>query len=79
MIDPPVYDVTAFCETHRISRGKFYELLSDGRGPRVMKIGRRTLISGEEAVRWRERMVAETAPTSAFTDARRGKEHTGES
>jgi excisionase family DNA binding protein len=54
------YSVKEFCRQHGISRGLFYMLLRSGRGPRVMKIGRRTLIAAEAAAEWRQRM--ETAP-----------------
>ena len=59
--DPPVYEVPAFCEAHGISRGYLYALWSEGRGPRRMKLGRRTLISGEAAADWR-RQLEEPAP-----------------
>jgi predicted DNA-binding transcriptional regulator AlpA len=55
---PLIYDVESFCRAHRISRAHFYNLLKDRRGPRVMKIGRRTLITEEAAQRWREDMSA---------------------
>ena len=58
--DPPTYSVPGFCEAHRISRGYLYELWSRGAGPRRMKVGRRTLISGEAAAEWRRRMETET-------------------
>jgi hypothetical protein len=35
-----------------------YELLNRGLGPRLMKIGRPTLISSEAAAEWRARMEA---------------------
>ncbi len=38
-----MFSVSEFCRDHRISRGTFYKLLADGRGPRIAKIGRRTL------------------------------------
>ncbi len=57
--------VDEFCQSHRISRGTFYNLLKDGRGPRVMKIGSRTLISAEAAVDWRRRMEQPSAQAVA--------------
>ncbi len=54
----PIYSVTEFCREHGISRGLFYQLLKEGRGPRVIKAGRRTLISREAAEEWRRRMEA---------------------
>ncbi len=50
------YSVSDFCRAHGISRALLYKLLRDGRGPRIMKVGRRTLISQEAAEEWRRRM-----------------------
>jgi hypothetical protein len=56
------FTVTEFCETHRISRARFYEMRQEGTGPRVMKVGKRTLVSAEAAEEWRRRMErADTA------------------
>ncbi len=52
------YSVADFCHAHGISRALFYKLLREGHGPRVMKVGRRTLISREAAEQWRRRMEA---------------------
>ena len=51
-----VFDVNTFCESHKISRSFLYKLIAEGRGPRIMKLGRRTLISVESAAEWRARM-----------------------
>ncbi len=50
------FSVAEFCREHGISRGLFYNMLREGRGPRVIKAGRRTLISREAAEEWRRRM-----------------------
>ncbi|MET4086665.1 helix-turn-helix domain-containing protein [Bradyrhizobium sp. S3.5.5] len=47
------FSVAEFCEAHRISQMTFYRLARTGRGPRVMKVGRRTLISIEASEAWR--------------------------
>jgi excisionase family DNA binding protein len=52
------YTVTQFCDAHHIGRTHLYELLKQGRGPRIMKPGRRTLISREAAAEWRRAMEA---------------------
>ena len=62
---PMMYSVSEFCRAHGISRGTFYKLLADGRGPKVAKIGRRTLISTEAAEEWRRRME-QPAPTATL-------------
>lgn len=59
------YTVPQFCDGHNVSRTHFYALLKDGKGPRLMKVGRRTLISAEAAVAWRKRMEDETPPWHA--------------
>ena len=55
-IPQAVFDVPTFCIAHKISRSFFYKLLSEGRGPRLLKLGKRTLISAEAAAEWRARM-----------------------
>ena len=52
------WSVPEFCESHGISRSLLYILLRDGRGPAVMRIGGRTLISIEAAETWRRAMEA---------------------
>ena len=56
-----MFSVSDFCHSHGISRGTFYKLLSEGRGPKAVKVGRRTLISSEAAEEWRRRMEREAA------------------
>ena len=57
--------VDEFCHSHRISRGTFYNLLKIGRGPSIMKVGARTLVSAEAAADWRRKMEASTAQIAA--------------
>ncbi|WP_342114578.1 hypothetical protein [Pseudoduganella sp. OTU4001] len=52
----PVFDTDEFCEAHRISRSSLFKLWREGDGPRIMKVGRRTLISAEAAAEWRKLM-----------------------
>ena len=47
------YSVDEFCSAHAISRAMFYKLRADGRAPRTMSVGTRTLISYEAAADWR--------------------------
>jgi predicted DNA-binding transcriptional regulator AlpA len=58
--DPPIYSVSAFCEAHHIARSFFYQLLPEGRAPRVTKLGRRTFVTREAAAEWRRRIEQET-------------------
>lgn len=60
-LPPAAFSVPEFCSAHRISRALFYLLLRDGQGPRVIKAGRRTLVSAEAADEWRRKMEAASA------------------
>lgn len=53
---PAAFTVAQFCAAHNITKVFFYKLLKQGRGPRIMKVGTRTLISVEAAADWRSRM-----------------------
>lgn len=53
---PAVYSVKGFCAAHDITKVTFYALLKKGIGPRIMKVGVRTLISHEAAAEWRRQM-----------------------
>ncbi len=50
------FSVAQFCAAHGFTKVLFYKLLKDGRGPRIMKVGTRTLISAEAAADWRRAM-----------------------
>jgi hypothetical protein len=47
------YTIAEFCTAHRISRSKLYQLWAAGAGPRMMKVGRKVLITNEAAAEWR--------------------------
>lgn len=54
------YTVDQFRTNHGgMSRTLFYDLLKTGKGPRIFKVGRRTMISAEAAAEWIQRMEAE--------------------
>jgi hypothetical protein len=55
------YSVDEFCRLHNISVEHFYKLRKKGLGPKIMKLGIRTLISHEEAARWRAERTAATS------------------
>ena len=61
---PPVrlaLSVPEFCEAFRISRDFYYKLKRQGRAPREMKLGNRTLISLEAAAEWRVAIEGESS------------------
>lgn len=47
------YSVAEFCSAHGITKVTFYKSMKEGSGPRIMKVGTRTLISAEAAADWR--------------------------
>ena len=48
--------VFEFCQQSGISRALFYKLAREGKGPRTIKVGSRTLISQEAAQEWQHKM-----------------------
>jgi predicted DNA-binding transcriptional regulator AlpA len=48
--------ISDFCRQHSISRALFYKALKEGWAPKIMKCGKRTLISVEAAAQWRRAM-----------------------
>jgi hypothetical protein len=62
---PAALTVQQFCFAHAISRSLFYVLLKRGDGPRLLKAGRRTLVTADAAADWRHRMEAATAGEAA--------------
>jgi len=60
-----VFDIRTFCESNKISQALFYQLQKSGLGPRIMKVGRRTLITPEAAAEWRKQMEERTAQAAA--------------
>ena len=60
-VDRAAYSIVEFAKQHGLSRAHVYNLMRDGVGPRVMRAGRRTLISAEAAADWRRKMEAASA------------------
>jgi excisionase family DNA binding protein len=67
--DADAYTVEEFCARHRITKRRFYELISEGRGPRLMRLGRRPLISREAAAEFRRALEIEVETGSAHATA----------
>src|SRR6202035_4491100 len=47
------FSIKQFCELHGISLDFYFKLQRRGLGPKVMRVGARTLISQESAAEWR--------------------------
>ena len=52
------FGIPEFCRRHHISQSFYFKLQALGLGPTEMRIGRRVLISAEEAARWRAERTA---------------------
>jgi hypothetical protein len=59
-VDRAAYTIDEFCEAHRISRRKYYDLVEQGIGPRIMRADSKVLISVEAAADWRAEREAAT-------------------
>jgi hypothetical protein len=53
--------IREFCRRHSISTDYFFKLQRERRGPRVMRVGGRTLISTDAAAKWRHAQERKTA------------------
>ena len=58
------YAVAEFCDSHGISKALLYKMWAAGKGPALIKVGRRTLISAAAAAEWRARMTERTPSES---------------
>jgi len=64
-MEKQAYSIDEFCFAHGFCRASFYNMLKRGEGPRVMKVGGRTLVSHEAAADWRRDREANTDPKAA--------------
>jgi hypothetical protein len=51
--DRDAFSIAEFCNRHGISQSKYFQIAAEGQGPRVMRVGKRVLISREAATEWR--------------------------
>src|SRR5262249_58996494 len=64
---PPThaFSIQEFCDSHRVSRSKFYELRAKGLTPDEMDVDGSTRISVESAARWRRQREREAVKMQA--------------
>jgi hypothetical protein len=63
--DVRAYSIPEFCRVHGgMSQAFFHALVARGKGPKLMKVGARTLISVESAALWRAQQEAATEQAS---------------
>jgi hypothetical protein len=58
--------IAEFCRQHSVSQPFFFKLQKQGRGPKTIKLGARTLITVDAAAKWRrahERKQADNLKT----------------
>jgi hypothetical protein len=56
---PTSSTVEQFCKRHNFGRTLFYGLIGTGKGPRIIKVGRRTRITAQDEAEWLDRLRAE--------------------
>jgi hypothetical protein len=64
LIDSPL-TINEFCAAEKISRGMFYKLLKQDKGPRLYFIGNRPRITPEARAEWRQNREAEATSAVA--------------
>lgn len=60
-VERRAYSVAEFCASYNVSKSTFYKMARNGTGPRLMRVGERTLVSVEAADEWRRRLESEAA------------------
>jgi hypothetical protein len=60
--DRDAYSIPEWCRRNGFSPSFFFKLQKKGLGPRVMRVGRRTLVSREANDEWRREREAASAP-----------------
>jgi excisionase family DNA binding protein len=58
-----IYTVREFLGAYSLSRTTFYRLLRAGKGPTLMRIGRRVLVPADAAEEWVSRQLERRTPT----------------
>jgi hypothetical protein len=59
---PPLgMSIDEFCDCYGFKRNLFYELVKAGKGPDIMQLGRRRIITTAAAERWAREREAESA------------------
>jgi hypothetical protein len=61
LLNGGAFSIDQFCEAHAITRPTLYRLWKDGKGPRIMRVRHRKLISWEAAAEWRRTCEVEAA------------------
>jgi hypothetical protein len=61
------YRIPEFCRRNGFSQAMYFKIAAAGDGPRVMRVGKRVLISREAAAEWRR--SREEAPAMADAQA----------
>jgi hypothetical protein len=57
--------IAEFCRRHDLSQPFYFKLQKQGRGPKTIKLGARTLITVEAASKWRRAQERRSKPTTS--------------
>jgi predicted DNA-binding transcriptional regulator AlpA len=68
-MDKDADDIPTFCHRNNLSRSALYNAWKAGRGPRIMRIGRKVLITREAAEQWRRQCEQASAQPEAASAA----------
>lgn len=66
----PASSINKFCANNGFCRSYFYKLVKSGNGPRIIKLGRRVIITAEAEDDWRLAMEARTAAQAKDKDTK---------
>jgi hypothetical protein len=69
MEERDAYSIPVFCQRHDLSRAALYNAWKTGKGPRIMRLGTRVLISKEAAAQWRQELEQASAQPEAASAA----------
>jgi hypothetical protein len=70
--DLDAFSIAQFCWRHNISESFYHKLRTQGRAPRLLRLGGRVLITKEAAAEWRAAREAETAQAMSTESAESG-------
>jgi predicted DNA-binding transcriptional regulator AlpA len=54
-MDRAVETLSEWCQSHRVSRSSFYNLVKRDEAPRTFRVGNKILISKEASAEWRRK------------------------
>lgn len=56
ILENKLYTISEFCEINRITKPFFHKMKKNGSSPKIIRLGKKVLISGKSIIEWREKM-----------------------